>query len=350
MQRQLIVSSCLLCLTTGCATVIEGHERALYYSASQGLMKEPVPSGWHWHLPWNTYRVYDLRFDSHQEEVHIHSKDNLHLNVTVAAVVRAKPSELFELDTEVGPDWYTDLVKPSLLAATRDAAAKLTHLEIAIHTHEFEEGIERALREHLAGKHIDLAQVAIQHFDLPQDVETAANKKAASEQALIARDIELKLAERDAQIDQSRRRGASETAGLERRLKAQQDLEQAELDLKIEEQRRKTQQVRLEAEADATRIRARAEAEATKLQAEAERARISATAANLTPNYVRLKSIEALSKAITGGVAHTWVVPTTKDGLPAYFAPFLNPYGPFAGSATAAGSALLGDDVPKARP
>jgi len=50
------------------------------------LQPETIGSGWHWHAPWNNYRVYDMRYDAHTEEVHIHSKDNLHLNVVVAAV------------------------------------------------------------------------------------------------------------------------------------------------------------------------------------------------------------------------------------------------------------------------
>lgn len=333
---RLVLMSLAVFSITGCATIIDGHERGLYYSAGSGLHKETVASGWHWHAPWNNYRVYDMRFDSHNEEVHIHSKDNLHLNVIVAAVVRPKPDELYALDTDVGPDWYNDLVKPSLLAATRDAAAQLNHLQIATQTHEFEEKIEAALKEHLDGNHIELSQVAVQHFDLPPEVEQAANRKAASEQQLAARDIDLKLGVRDAEIDQNRRKAQAETVGLEKRLKAQQDLEQAQLDRQIAEERRKAEQVRLDTEADAVRIKAKAQADAMKMEAEAEKVRIASTSANLSSNYLRLKSIEALSAAFANNNAHTYVVPTGKDGMPAMFMPFLNPYGPYFGGASAA--------------
>ncbi|HMC95631.1 MAG TPA: hypothetical protein VKO16_12755, partial [Polyangia bacterium] len=55
-------------LASGCATVVEGNESALFYSAGHGLSKDPVPSGWYWHLPWNDYITYDLRWTSHTEE------------------------------------------------------------------------------------------------------------------------------------------------------------------------------------------------------------------------------------------------------------------------------------------
>jgi regulator of protease activity HflC (stomatin/prohibitin superfamily) len=338
---------CLLCavfLSSGCATVIEGHERGLYYSAGQGLQHDLVGSGWHWHLPWNHFTTYDLRWNAHEEEVHIHSKDNLHLNVTLAAVVRPIPAELYQLETEVGPRFYEELVRPAIFAAARDASARFTHLQIATQTHEYEEAVQGALTEHLKGKHLELEAVAVQHFDLPPDVEAMAAKKAAAEQQLVIRDVDLRLAEREAQLDQNRRKAAVETAGLEKRLRAQQELDQAELETRIAEERRAAQRVQLQAETEAVTQRAKAEAEATRTRADAEKARLAAVNQNLSPNYVRLQALEAMGKAMSGDHAHVYVLPTGKDGLPAFFAPFLNPYGP----AMTAMSGALGDDRPVA--
>ena len=343
------VSLCIavVAVLSGCATVVEGHERALYFSASQGLQKDLVDSGWHFHLPWNQYRVYDMRWAAHAEDVHIHSRDNLHLDVNLAVVVRPTPATLWELDTTVGPEWYESLVRPALFAAARDASAKFTHLEIATQTHEFETAVRTALLEHLEGKHLELGEVAVQHFDLPPEVEAGANKKAASSQALAAKEVDLKLAERDAQIDQSKRRAAAETISLERRLKAQSDLEQAQLDMQIEKERQKAAHVRLEAEADALKMRAASESAAVRIRAEAEKERILAVASSLNSNYVRLQAIEAMGKTLSGPNSHVYVLPSGKDGLPAFFQPFMNPYGPYFGNA----SAGLSDDRPdKAHP
>ena len=56
-------------------------------------------------------------------------------------------------------------------------SARFNHLEIATQTHQVEEAIRIAMLEHLKGQHIELSEVAIQHFDLPQEVEVAANRK-----------------------------------------------------------------------------------------------------------------------------------------------------------------------------
>jgi regulator of protease activity HflC (stomatin/prohibitin superfamily) len=315
---------------SGCATVIAGHERALYYSASGGMNAEPVGPGWHWHLPWNGYLIYDLRWTSHKEDIHIHSRDGLHMDLDVVVVVRPQSGELFALDTDVGPAFYDELVKPAVYAATRDASSHFTHAEIATNTHSVEHAIQEAMIEHLRDRHIEISEVAIQHFDLTKEVEEAADKKAANDQMLVARETDLKLAQRDAEVAQARKRGQLDAEALEKRLHAEQAMAEAQRQFALEEVKRKSEKERVEAEAEQGRIRAQGEADATRIRAEAEKARIRDVSANLTPSYVKLKSIEALAQTLSAGNTRIMVLPTGKDGLPAYFGPFLNPYGPGA--------------------
>jgi regulator of protease activity HflC (stomatin/prohibitin superfamily) len=325
----------------GCATVVEGHERALFYSASHGLGKEPVGSGWHWHLPWNDYITYDLRWTSHKEEIHIHSKDGLHMNIDVAVVVRPDARDIYALDTEVGPAFYEGVVKAALFAAVRDASGQFDHMQIATDTHAVERAIFVALVEHLKGKHVELSEVAIQHFDLPPDVELAANRKASERQLVGAKEVELALAERDAKIVAEKKRGVLEAEGLERRLRAEQQLAETHAQIQIEEEKRKAELAKSEAEGEAVKIRADAEAHAIRVRADADRVRIQAASSNLSPNYVRIQALEALSRAMSAGGGKVMVLPVGKDGLPAYFTPFLNPFGnnflgPLAGANEAA--------------
>jgi regulator of protease activity HflC (stomatin/prohibitin superfamily) len=306
-------------LGTGCATIVDGNERALYFSARQGLAREPVGGGWYWHLPWNSYVIYDLRWHSHKESIHIHSRDGLHMELDVVAVVRPNPREIYQLHTDVGPNFYEGVIKPAVYGAVRDASGHFDHLAIATQTHSVEQAIQAALVEHLRGQHVEVAEVAIQHFDLPGEVEQAANRKAASGQLLAAKEVELGLAQRDAEIDQARRRGAIEAQGLERKLRAQQELDQTTQQIQIEEMRRKADLEKARAEADSLRVRADAEAQAIRVRADAEKMRWQ------SPGYVRLQALEILAKALTAGNQRLVVMPIGKNGLPAFFAPFLNP-------------------------
>jgi regulator of protease activity HflC (stomatin/prohibitin superfamily) len=316
---------------SGCATVVEGHERALYYSASKGLAREPVGSGWYWHWPWNDYITYDLRWSSHKEEIHIHSKDGLHMNIDVAVVVRPDPREIYALDVDVGPAFYDGVVKAAVFGAVRDAAGKFDHMQIATSTHEVEQAVRAALIEHLKGQHVEVSEVAIQHFDLPPEIEAAANRKAGERQLIGAKEVELTLAEHDAKIDAEKKRSALETAGMARKLQAEQQLADTHAQIQIEEEKRKADIAKAESEAEAIKIHADAEAHATRVAAEAERVRIQAESQNLSPNYVRLRALEAMGSALSGEGTKLMVLPVGKDGMPSYFAPFLNPFSNFMG-------------------
>jgi regulator of protease activity HflC (stomatin/prohibitin superfamily) len=160
----------VVALVTGCVSTVRGNERALFYSAGWGMSKSPVGPGWYFHLPWNHYVTYDLRWKQHAEQIHLHTKDGLHLDVELAVVVRPKASEIYDLHVSVGPDFYDQVVRPALFAAARDGGGKFNHLDVATRTHEVELAIHEAITEHLKGQHIEVAEIAIQHFDLPPEV------------------------------------------------------------------------------------------------------------------------------------------------------------------------------------
>ncbi len=253
-MRLTLAGAALALAASGCATIVDGNERALYFSSVSGMHREPVRSGWYSHWPWNRFIVYDMRWTSHLEQIHIHSRDGLHMEIQVASVVRPRLSELYELDRDVGPDYYEQLVKPAVFAAARDATAHFDHMAIATQTHEVEKAIRAALVEHLGGHHLDVAQIAIQQFELPPEVETAANRKAALGQLLAAKAVDLELAQSDGQIDQARHRAESETVGLVQRLQAQQELAQAQSALEIAEAKAKADRVRADGDAAVKRV------------------------------------------------------------------------------------------------
>jgi regulator of protease activity HflC (stomatin/prohibitin superfamily) len=316
---------------SGCATTVEGHERALFFSTGHGLSRESVGSGVYWHMPWNDYITYDMRWSSHKEEIHIHTKDGLHMNIDVAVVVRPDVRDIYALDTEVGPHYYDGVVKTALFAAVRDASGQFDHMQLATDTHVVEKAIYAALIEHLKGKHVELSEVAIQHFDLPPDVEAAANRKASERQLVSAKEVELVLAERDARIVTEKKRGALEAEGMERKLRAEQQLAETTAQIQIEEEKRKAELARAQSEAEAVKIRAEADAHSIRVRAEADRVRIQAASQNLSSNYVRVQALEALSHAMSAGGDKVMVLPVGKDGLPGYFSPFLNPFAGFLG-------------------
>lgn len=318
-MKNLVALFVLLAAAPGCfISTVGGHERALFYSAGGGLHARPVGPGWYFHLPWNHYEKYDLRWHEHSEQIHLHTKDGLHLDLDISVVVRPAPNEIFDLDVTAGHDYYSQLVKPALFAAVRDGGGQFNHLDVATHTHEVEQAMRAAILEHLKGRHIEVGEIAIQHFDLPPEVEHAANRTAASAQLIAAKKVDLELAQKDAEIIKEQRRGAIEADGLERQLRAEQELAAAQQQLQIEEAKRKSERERQEAEAEAVELKAQAEAKAVELAAEADRMR-------LTPAYVKLRALELLAAAMSNGKDKVLVLPAGTNGMPQFWAPFLNP-------------------------
>lgn len=313
--------------TTGCVSVVRGNERALLYKASGATAKASVGPGWYFRMPWNKYVKYDTRWKRHEEQIDVRTKDGLHVKATIAIVVRPKVAELYALDQTLGPNFYEQVVRPSLFASARDTSGEFNHLEAATHTHDVETKIKAQLLARLRGQSVDIGEVAIQHFDLPAEVQQAADRTAAAAQLIGAKQVDLDLAQKQADLEKAQRRGRLEAEGIERQLKADQELAAAEQQLKIEEARRKSERQRQEAAAEATVLKADADAKAMLLMADAEKQRIAAASAKLTPNYIRLQAIEALGAAMSGPNTKVIVLPTGKNGLPGFFAPFLNPLG-----------------------
>ena len=320
-----------LALGAGCATIVDGHQRALFFSLGTGLSREPVGSGLYWHWPWNDYITYDLRWTPHKERVDVTSKDGLHLNLDVSVIARPDQRDLYAVETEIGPQYYESVVRPATFGAVRAAAARFGHFEMVTRPKEFELAIREGLLEMLKGKRVEISAVAIQHLDLPADVLQAANRAAGATQMLAARDAERALAERDGKLAQEKKRAALDTQGLERRLQGEQDLVQATMQIQIESEKRKADLAKVQAEAEAVRIRAEADAHAITVRAGAEKTRVQALSQNLSPNYVRIQALESLAKAFSGPGTRIMVLPVGKDGLPAYLTPFLNPFAPHLG-------------------
>lgn len=322
---QVITVVALAASAAGCVSVVGTNERGLLYRASGAPEKTSVGPGWYFRAPWNKYVNYDVRWKRYQEEVDVRTKDGLHVKATIAVVVRPKLGDLYTLHQTIGPDFYEQLVKPALYASTRDTGGEFNHLEASTHTRDVETRIKRQLLERLRGQSVEIGEVAMPHFDLPAEVQAAANRTAAATQLIAAKQVDMDLAQKQADLERAQRRGRLEAEGMERQLKAEQELAAAEQQLKIEEARRKSERQRQEAAAEAVVMRAEAEAKATLLAADAEKQRIAATSAKLTPNYIRLQAIQALATAMSGPNTKVIVMPTGKNGLPSFFAPFLNP-------------------------
>lgn len=200
----------LFLILTGCAASIvdPGNLGLMWRPWSSGLDRQEVhEDGVVWHWPWNNIIEYEVKWKNYREQIHILTKDDLHMEVTISVVLRPNMLELPQLALEVGPGFYSRLVKPELYTITRNVMANYIHNDLPKISPMIEKEILAVLNERLQGKHIEFDNVALNHIMYSPMVTRATDVKLATKQELEQRDFDIGIAEKDAEIQRILARG-----------------------------------------------------------------------------------------------------------------------------------------------
>lgn len=270
-----IATITVLLFLTGCGTTVRPGQMGLKWRPlTEGLSKEPVKEGFYPHLLWNDVLVYSVQWQSFTEKVDALTKDDIHINVEAVVKVRLIPRELYQLQLEVGPDFYNTVLKPEFLSTVRSILADYMMVKIPEKSPEIEAKILTDLRTRIEGKHLEANNIAISHIDFPAGVLQAIETKQAKEQEKIQKIFELDIARQDAEIAQVRAKGEADALGI-----------------------------RAKGEAEAQKIRAGGQAEAQRI--------IDQT---LTSRFLQFKAFDSPNAKLI-------FVPIDKEGLPIVITP-----------------------------
>lgn len=199
-KHVIIFSLLAVVLLVGCGTMIPGGYKGLYSGHFAGVDTTVYPNGFKWAVVWNDVILYDVRWKTQSEKVDILSLDDLHMDVDVALRLRPKPDELYYLHTEIGQQYYEQVVQQAFRSISRAVFAQYKYNDIPKKSVEIQNKILAKLKEDLKGKHLELDAVEIKHVEYPPEVKQAADLKLATEQKLLQKEYETKIAEKDAQI------------------------------------------------------------------------------------------------------------------------------------------------------
>jgi len=240
----------LLLVTTACGTTIQPGQRGLFWRPfSEGLSNQPLKDGFYWAAPWNDVYRYDVRWQSHTEDIDALSADDLQVLIKAAIILRPVPDELYFLNQEVGPDYYPRIVKPQFMAAVRSVVSGYNMVTVPEKSTEISSKVRAVVVENLKGRHLEVQNVALADVDFPQLVLRAIEQKQAKEQEKEQKEFELTIALKDAEIARSRAKG----------------------------------------EGDAIRIRAEGEAEGLRIRAIGQAQAQETITKTLTPAYLQYK-------------------------------------------------------------
>ena len=301
----------LLCLaigaTTGCATsTIEPGHRGLYFAPNDGgLARTVLPPG-KYQLGWcflyctpNRVDDFDVTYSTHTEAIHTKSSEGLDLDLKLSVIFRPVVSELYQLDTEIGANYYDEVIAPEFRSACRGVFARHSYTELQKKNEGIENEVEAEVRRRTAGRHVEIASVTLESVDYAPEIaqkireKLAGEQEAAREQAAIAWDAEKKKELLEASAEQKRLE--FETADAQKKLELQVTRADGEL-----------ARLRAQAAADSKIIAAKAEAEASKQLAKAHAEERRAETAGVTPMEVMEHAYDALGQL--GGKGTTIVL------------------------------------------
>lgn len=258
-------------LLAGCGATIRPGNAGLKYKAlrSPALSKTIYREGYYPLWAWNRMIIYDVTTQSQTTQIHVLTKDNLHVPATVTVTYHPDRNKLYELHTEIGPNYYEELIGPAFVTLVRGEFSQHLHNDLSSEGAVIESAVMKRLQELFRSRYLLIDQVAINHIDYDDTVTRAISGKIATKQQAEQKKIEVEVALRNAEIARTTAQGISDST-------------------------------RIQAEGDASAIVLRGKA-----QAEAQES-INRT---LTPRYLQFKAFDQRN-------ATYFFVPTGKDGLP----------------------------------
>jgi regulator of protease activity HflC (stomatin/prohibitin superfamily) len=366
---------------------VEPGHRGLYFAPNDGGLKRDVLQPGRYKLGWcfmyctpNRVDDFDVTYSTKKEDIQTKSAEGLELQLQLSVIYKPIVSELYALDTEIGPNYYDEVIGPEFRSACRGVFARHSYTELQKKNETLENEVEAEVRRRTAGKHVEISSVTLENVTYAPEIaekirQTEASKQEYTrQQVAIAADHEKKMQVMNAENEQHAREIAIEkeqkTARLEtdaaikkaqlEQESAQQKLEMAKMaeNAKFQaEQRLATMEMekkaakadlevgRMKAEAVSTQkiIEARGEAEAARQMASAKAAEKRAEAAGVTPMEVMMHAYDALghlggtgTTIVLGDWAHVpnFLFPKVPSLQNAFMLPY-SPYmmGPPAGKA-----------------
>jgi regulator of protease activity HflC (stomatin/prohibitin superfamily) len=204
--------------------------------------------------------VFDARSQEREERLNVLAANGLRIVLDASIRFHIIPDEAVKLDQELGAQFYSILLGPTLKSQARRVMGRYQPEEIysskrEIIEHEIREGMDAAIR----GRHIVLEAVLIRDVTLPEEIQRAINDKLEAEQQSLKQKYLLDTAKQVAE----------------------------------------RQRIEATAAADQAKIRAQGDADAKRIAAKATSDYELLVRANLNPDMLKWQQIEAMDHLAT---------------------------------------------------
>jgi regulator of protease activity HflC (stomatin/prohibitin superfamily) len=374
---------------TGCATtVVEPGHRGLYFAPSDGGLNREVLQPGKYKLGFcfmyctpNRIDDFDVTFSTRSEALGTKSSEGLDMNLKLSVIYRPIVSELYQLETEIGPNYYDEVIGPEFRSACRGVFARHSYKELQKKNEAIENEVEEEVRRRTGGKHVEIASVTLEDVSYAPEMAQKIREQLVAEQekekqlALIAAETQKATAEAERQKQATLTEAAQKTLELQTqaaekkaeteaeatqkaleltkaaeeqklelaseaansKFKAEQQLAALDVERKSAKAELEVGTLRAKAAAQAKLIEGKADVELAREQATVKEAEARAVTAGVTPMEVMVHAYDALAHLGGSGttiVLGDWAhVPNFLfPKVPSLQSAFQLPYSPFGGS------------------
>jgi len=205
--------------TTACVIVEDGE---VGVSKSFGrISDEPVRQGVTFVVPVvRQVETWNVKLQEYKEQATVPSSEGLIVGLDTSLLFRVMPERAPELRKTVGTSrvYYQNLVLPYFRNSVRDIVAgyQVKNIYSEAGRTEIAAKIKERLVDNLESRGIEIVDVLLRDVQLPQRFRESIEAKLTAEQRVQQKQFELEQAEKDAQIEVARARGAAEAQGIVR--------------------------------------------------------------------------------------------------------------------------------------
>ena len=242
-----------LSIGTGCAgaTIQPGHRALFFDPQNGGIQHEVLQPGWYrtacpfWEPDNKCPRVddFDVTYSTSKEEVHTLSSEGLPLDLHIAVAYRPIVAELYLLDTEIGPHYFDEVIGPEFRSAAIGVFAHTSYQDLQRKNGAIENQIEKALRERLKGKHLEVSSVLIEKVTYaPQILKSQQDRTVSQEDTLRRKQLlenEAAQKKRELELSAENKKLELETQSAQKKMELAAQTEQKQMELQAEAQQRK---------------------------------------------------------------------------------------------------------------
>jgi regulator of protease activity HflC (stomatin/prohibitin superfamily) len=160
-------------------------------------------------------RIVDVKVQKDQVEASAASADLQSVNSVVAVNFHVSPDKVATLFQEVGEDYKTRLVDPSLQESVKASTAKFTAEELITKREEVREEVKNHLNSKLQARGIIIDDFNIVDFNFSDSFNAAIEAKVTAEQSALAAKNKLEQIKFEADQDVASAHGRAEALKIE---------------------------------------------------------------------------------------------------------------------------------------